>query len=357
MNSIAKNDMREYLQSLVVRTGEDLISVYSRSNQVSEHGLIFPRKRDGSLRVSEQEGKHLFIQHVRTDKRFCYSLETPTRQTYCQKGTSPRSANVDMTIVGPLGPVNVEFKAGYCGMEYIRKDLEKLIREDTTGVWFHTIERGGRLQSLFATFREAFNRLPECVATSKASYLVSICLLDAGLVHWRWLDFTGNVDLNLAAIENVFGADSLSSGDWETIWFGVDQAEKEAIPAARSKTINVLDGEGTEANPSISLKGKGRREGFFIYSPTVAQHTYVHLSARGGSYRIRNFHLSGAAVSPAAFLVPGYPTLESLRASDLIAECLAVTNEDSHHNLVEEPGYWYQRMREINQREAPEEQN
>lgn len=49
-----------------------------------------------------------------------------------------------MTLMLQSGrsPVNVELKAHYCGIESIRKDLEKLIREDTTGVWFHTLERG-----------------------------------------------------------------------------------------------------------------------------------------------------------------------------------------------------------------------
>lgn len=80
-----KNETSEYLQSLVAKVGDDLISMYSRSNQMSEPGLIFPRKRDGSLRVSEQESKHLFLQYARTDKRFCYCVETPTSQTYSQK--------------------------------------------------------------------------------------------------------------------------------------------------------------------------------------------------------------------------------------------------------------------------------
>jgi hypothetical protein len=349
MNSIAKNDMGEYLQSLVVRTGEDLISVHSRANQLSKHGLIFPRKREGSLRVSEQEGKHLFIQHVRTDKRFCYSLETPTRQTYCQKGTSPRSANVDMTIVGPLGPVNVEFKAGYCGMEYIRKDLEKLIREDTTGVWFHTIERGGSLQSLFATFREAFNRLSECAATSKASYLVSICSLDVGLVHWRWLDFTGDLNLNLDAINSVFGTSSLSSGEWEVLRFGTNPPGEEPNSVMTFETISE-DG-GATVNPSMTFKGRGPREGYFIYADTIANDTYMHLSVRGRSYRIRNFHLTGAAIAATDFMITACPTIESLRSSGLIAKCISVTAADLRHNLIEEPGYWHQRIDEINQRE------
>jgi hypothetical protein len=356
MNVITEGETNNYLQSLVERVGGDLVSMYSAPEEV-KHGLVFPKRRDGTVRVSEQEAKQLFIQHARSDEKCCYCVETPTRQTYCQKGTSPISARHDFTLVAQQ-QVNVEFKAGYCDTENIRKDLEKLIREGTTGVWFHTLETGRRMQSLFYTFREAFDRLPECVGTSKASYLISICLLDAGLVYWRWLNLTGDPALNLAAIDSVFGPSSLSSAEWKIVRFGNDHPSAEAAAIARSENPNAFfESEGEGVHQDLPFRGKGRREGFFIHAPTLAKDTYMHLSARGGSYRIRNFHLSGAAVSPTAFLVPGYPTLESLRTSDLIAKRFAVTNEDSHHNLAEEPGYWYQRIREVNQREVPEEQD
>ena len=348
------SETREYLQSLVAKVGDHLISMYSRSNELREPGLIFPRKRDGSLRVSEQESKHLFLEYARTDKRFCYCIETPTSQTYCQKGTFARSANVDLTLMLQSGrsPVNVELKAHYCGIESIRKDLEKLIREDTAGIWFHTLERGGRLQSLFASFRAAFARLSDCLGTSHTSYLISICVLDGGLVYWRWLNLAGTPETNLAAIDSVFAASSLSSGAWEVIRCQTKYCGDQPDTAASFKTANVFfEGEGTRVNPKVTLRGKGAREGFFIHAPTIAEDTYMHLSVRGGSYRIRNFHLSGAGVSPAAFMVPGYTTLESLRSSDLIAKCLSVSAEDSRHNVIEEPGYWYERISQINQQE------
>jgi hypothetical protein len=78
----------------------------------------------------------------------------------------------------------VELKAHYCEVESIRKDLEKLIREDISGIWFHTLEKGnaGRVESLFATFRAAFELLSGHLNKSERSYLIAICLLDHGLV-------------------------------------------------------------------------------------------------------------------------------------------------------------------------------
>ena len=91
-------DIGSYLETLIARVAEDLINTYSRSHRPSEHGLIFPKRRDGLLRISEQEAKLLFIQHLTLDRRFCFSVETPTSQTYRQKGASYMSARIDLTL-------------------------------------------------------------------------------------------------------------------------------------------------------------------------------------------------------------------------------------------------------------------
>ena len=255
------------------------------------------------------------------------------------------SARVDLTLGRPgQACVNIELKAHYCGIENIRKDLEKLVREDTMGVWFHTLERGDRVrvESLLGTFRRAFGQLSAYLGTSKTSYLISICSLEAGLLYWRWLTLTGNLDLNLAAIDSVFQERSLSSGSWHMIRFGSDAPGDEPDAIKTAKT------------PETSQKGKGAREGFFIYAPSVAKDTYMHLSGRGGSYRIRNFYRTKSAKSP-DFRVPGYPTLESLQTGGVIAKWLSVTAEDSRHNLIDQPGYWYERIRQINQQALPKE--
>lgn len=49
-------------------------------------------------------------------------------------------------------------------------------------------------------------------------------------------------------------------------------------------------------------------------------------------------------------LVPGYPTFDSLRQSDVIELYIPLTAEDMMHNLDEEPEYWYERIRTLNSR-------
>jgi hypothetical protein len=150
-------DLDQYLEGLMNEVCGDLARMSPSERQPSEYGLIFPRKRDGSIRISEQEAKLLFVQHLTVDRRYWFSVETPTAETYQQKGTTPISARVDLTLFGserkPLA--HIELKAHNCNVEAIRKDLEKLLRERTTGMWFHTLHRadGRTLDILFGNSR------------------------------------------------------------------------------------------------------------------------------------------------------------------------------------------------------------
>jgi hypothetical protein len=138
-------DLEQYLQELMSKVCTDLARTYEWE-QPSEYGLIFPAKRDGSVRVSEQETKLLFVQHLTVDKRFLFSVETPTIETYRQKGKKSISGRVDLTLFGlDRKPVaHIELKAHSCTVEAVRKDLEKLLRERTAGMWFHTLHRANR---------------------------------------------------------------------------------------------------------------------------------------------------------------------------------------------------------------------
>ena len=55
--------------------------------------LIFPNKRDGKPRVSEQESKILVTQWLR-DEGYTFSIETPTEEMFRQKGETKQSALV-----------------------------------------------------------------------------------------------------------------------------------------------------------------------------------------------------------------------------------------------------------------------
>src|ERR1700745_480026 len=91
------SEITEYLEVTAKYISEELIQIYRRKDHQS--GLVFPRKRDGTIRVSEQEAKTLFLYRVLSERRFCLSVEVPTEKTYRQKGATDMSARVDITLL------------------------------------------------------------------------------------------------------------------------------------------------------------------------------------------------------------------------------------------------------------------
>lgn len=104
-------ELEQYLEGLVHRLCADLANIYPGVGPASTHGLIFPTKRGGSLRISEQEAKLLFFQHLTLDRKFFFSVETPTVETYRQKGMTPMSARVDLTLYDSDRKVQPAFKS------------------------------------------------------------------------------------------------------------------------------------------------------------------------------------------------------------------------------------------------------
>ncbi len=122
-------------------------------------GLVFPQKRDGLVRVSEQEARFAFasvldaFEPCGDIKEVNYAVEVPTRQRYTFEG-SGRSASTDLAafVATSYGAVtlNIEFKAGGYSrgrarsetkVDPIGKDIAKLVAEPVgVAVWFHLLQ-------------------------------------------------------------------------------------------------------------------------------------------------------------------------------------------------------------------------
>lgn len=128
-----------------------LWDAYARSRGCQPGGsgtghLVFPRYRDGSVRVSEQEARFAFVEAL-CQGPLRYSVEVPTSKLYTFKGKTPLSAQTDLQVhdVDESGICNVEFKAKGVSSSaqnnfQIYKDLQKLLREPVWGLWFHLLE-------------------------------------------------------------------------------------------------------------------------------------------------------------------------------------------------------------------------
>ncbi len=154
-------------------TDDRLWGAYSRSlgaESISLDGshLVFPiysGRRDGELRVSEQEARFAFTESIATTPYY-YSVETPTREGYQLTGSKPLSAQTDLTLYdADRQPIlNVEFKAkgvsaSARNLFSIQKDVQKLLREPTDGMWFHILEAvdNSTISKLFETLARALS--------------------------------------------------------------------------------------------------------------------------------------------------------------------------------------------------------
>jgi len=100
-----------------------------------------------------------------------------------------------------------------------------------------------------------------------------------------------------------------------------------------------------------SRKGRGAREGYFVYLPSIDSQTFLHLSIRGRSYRLRNFTAARPHAPAKAAVLPGYPEIDHLRASGLVSRWISVRSDDLRQNVITKPEYWRARIAEVNAKE------
>jgi len=160
----------------------DMADVHSEPRGLSPR-LILPENRNKDIRISEQESRILYCGLLNTCNYY-YSIETPTEKTYMQTGTKPMSASSDLSLYqhdkGAFKKVmNVEFKAHNPPFKHIKKDIEKLVREDIPGNWFHTLRNthSKTLPVLFEKFSRSLKYFNQITDNKTISILFSFCVI------------------------------------------------------------------------------------------------------------------------------------------------------------------------------------
>ncbi len=164
-------------------------TAYKKANKESK--LIFPKKRDDSIRFSEQEARLLFIRELEFGNNkhsFYYSIETPTRK--CYKGFSigepeiasnndGRSGSIDLTVYNAQFQREhlLEFKYG--NVDTCKKDFLKLLCDEErcmTNYYINILKNfdNGTFQSLENKYQKSVNYVFEKYNSSILSKMVII---------------------------------------------------------------------------------------------------------------------------------------------------------------------------------------
>jgi hypothetical protein len=346
-----ENDLKQYIEQMVKEIALSLGSLYLRAASTkTPHRLVFPEKRQGAIRVSEQESKVLSCRYLDSSQYF-YSVETPTTETYIQKGSTALSARIDLTLYdtrdGKLRRVlNIEFKAHNCTDESIRKDVEKLIREKTDGIWFHTLEKADNatFKRLFSKFVLAFQKLKAHYETSDRDYLFVLCTLDPNYLLSRWVSFNGGSDHNTREIGSAFaGREGRSLAGWNILNLSTGKED----PGSFLRTGPAMGPHG-----SHKVSG-GLRAASLILAPEINQRSFLHLSTRGSSYYLRDYSETGPESPPRKFRWKSCQNLEEFRSSMGIVTEVETTPEDLKMNIDKRPDYWFRRIQAVNRKYLP----
>jgi hypothetical protein len=183
-----------YLEASFVEVDNELFSVYKRTlERKDQPGLIFPMRRGVDFqRVSEQEAKQVYLYILWRDQQCRFSVETPTCEPHGE--TQRRSANVDVSLFtcGHKLSAHIEFKDK--NRDDIPSSLEKLVREEKVGGWFHTLENAdqGTLPSIGRKLIHAFADIVHYLEDSEPHpCLFCFCIIKKKILLLRWITLGG----------------------------------------------------------------------------------------------------------------------------------------------------------------------
>jgi len=189
---------------------------HSQPSNLSPH-VIYPLKRDRTVRISEQEAR-IICCGLLNNLSLYYSVETPTKQKYVQKGKKKEgmSAQTDLTMYGFDGQsfkrvINMEFKAHNCGKRDIAKDIEKLVREGIQGDWFHTLGNtdSGTMRKLFRKFESSFLGYSHIFCDIEISIVFCFCVLEKRKAYMRHFFYEPSQNEYEEYVSSFFNASNL----------------------------------------------------------------------------------------------------------------------------------------------------
>jgi len=210
-----KEELRKELKKDLIeinrRLSYDLwnVSCFNKKSFGLSPRLIFPVKRTNEeIRISEQEARILYC-NILNNLNYFYSIETPTDETYKQTGNTPLSALSDISIYRYIDNefikmANVELKAHNPATKNISKDIEKIIREEKDGNWFHVLKNIDKatLPSVFNKFILAFEKYKG--KGSKKFILFCICILEKKFSIIKRFDYDPSLQKNISNLMEEF---------------------------------------------------------------------------------------------------------------------------------------------------------
>ena len=172
------------VESLIIASLYDFMDLeyITKPDAKGKSNLVFPITRDEKQRVSEQEARLLFLQHVEKDGEFLYSIETPTTKAYKFSGKNERSGNIDVCLYGKEDRKrkhHIEFKALNPKQASFSKDFEKIFgdEEGLTNYFIHALVKtdSGTIRNIEKKYNEAVKNAIAENTDFKSCLVIFLC--------------------------------------------------------------------------------------------------------------------------------------------------------------------------------------
>ncbi|MCX8015604.1 MAG: hypothetical protein N2748_06240 [candidate division WOR-3 bacterium] len=178
----------------IFKKTSDLLS----KNHDKCNNLIFTQKRNNKTIIREPEARFA-LTHVLTNMNINFGIEVPTKKKYKFSGKSDRitSARIDLSIFTKLGQINIELKEG--PRETVKKDIEKLMREDTTGcAIYHILQNSdtGTLPAILNKYKRAYDNTKNLKEIYSKWFILFIYIKEKHECFWKIFDNITNISEN-----------------------------------------------------------------------------------------------------------------------------------------------------------------
>lgn len=194
-----------------------ITTIHERPSGLSPR-MLLPTQIDGDVRVGEYEPMILYC-GLLNGLNYYYLIENP----------SETSASSDLNLYEVRNDsfqkvAGVEFKAHNPAEGIIRQDIQKLVRDEITGNWFHILEDLDPevLKEIFLKFTKSLKALSDSFSFESISILFCFCVLARRwtcIKHFFYDKSRGEFDMY---VDSFFDLDCYVESDHIVVSKGLD---------------------------------------------------------------------------------------------------------------------------------------
>lgn len=174
----------------------DLIEIFKDvSKRLSQEpnkcgNLIYTQEKNKRKIIREPEMRCVFST-VLSEKNVNFGVEVPTKKKYNISSKKADVANTDLVINPNDEPINIEFKRDIPKVDNIKKDFEKLSRENAVGCAFYNVLKNTNretLPTLLKNYKDAYERIKSVDDKKPKWFVFFIFIKEKQECRWKVFD-------------------------------------------------------------------------------------------------------------------------------------------------------------------------